>query len=378
MSGPDRVRIFLCGDVMTGRGIDQIMPHPCDPVLYESFVTSAVDYVEMAEAAHGRIPRSVPAAYIWGKALDELSERRADVRIINLETSITRSGTPAAKGINYRMSPENAACLSAAAIDCCVLANNHTLDWGRPGLLDTLDRLAQLKIRTAGAGRTLDEARAPAIVPLAKARVLIFSYASPTSGTPHSWAAKPDLSGLNILSDLTDDSASRVAKDIAAFKRHGDIVVVSIHWGANWGYEIPDEHRRFAHALVDHAGVSILHGHSAHHAKAIEIYRNRLILYGCGDFLNDYEGIEGDEAFRDDLAVSYFADVDPAGGDLLGLEMAPFQIRHFRLEAASSKDVAWLGTTLDRESASYGTRVHVTSREKLAVSWHKEKPEPRP
>ena len=57
-------------------------------------------------------------------------------------------------------------------------------------------------------------------------------------------------------------------------------VVVSIYWGPNWGYPIPKDQRRLAHALIEEAGISIVHGHSSHHAKAIEIYRERLILYG--------------------------------------------------------------------------------------------------
>ena len=132
-------RLFLCGDVMTGRGIDQVLPHPCDPALYEDYVESAMDYVQLAEAANGAIPRSVDPAYIWGVALDEFARMRPNARIINLETSITRSEDHAPKGINYRMSPANADCLRAAGIDCCVLANNHVLDWGRRGLLDTLE-----------------------------------------------------------------------------------------------------------------------------------------------------------------------------------------------------------------------------------------------
>ena len=123
---------------MIGRGIDQILPQPCDPILHEDYVPSAIDYVQLAEAANGPIPRGVDPAYIWGAALDEFARMRPDARIINLETSITRNEDYASKGINYRISPENAACLKAAAIDCCVLGNNHVLDWGRRGLLDTL------------------------------------------------------------------------------------------------------------------------------------------------------------------------------------------------------------------------------------------------
>ena len=122
---------------MTGRGIDQVLAGPCEPVLHESYVQSAMDYVHLAEAANGPIPRHVDPSYIWGAALDEFKRMRPDARIINLETSITRSEDYARKGINYRMSPKNADCLKAAAIDCCVLGNNHILDWGRRGLLDT-------------------------------------------------------------------------------------------------------------------------------------------------------------------------------------------------------------------------------------------------
>jgi poly-gamma-glutamate synthesis protein (capsule biosynthesis protein) len=50
-------RLFLCGDVMTGRGIDQILPHPCDPLLHESYVKSARDYIRLAEQVNGRIPK---------------------------------------------------------------------------------------------------------------------------------------------------------------------------------------------------------------------------------------------------------------------------------------------------------------------------------
>ena len=114
MPPPKRVRLFLCGDVMTGRGVDQIMAHPSDPVLYEGGVASALGYVRLAEAVSGDIARRAPPSYVWGAALDELSRRRPDFRIINLETSVTRSNSHVPKGINYRMSPENADCLTAA------------------------------------------------------------------------------------------------------------------------------------------------------------------------------------------------------------------------------------------------------------------------
>lgn len=66
--------------------------------------------------------------------------------------------------------------------------------------------------------------------------------------------------------------------------------IPALGWG-NWGYGVTRRTREFAHELLDHAGVDLIHGHSSHHPLGIEVYRDKLILYGCGDFINDYEGI---------------------------------------------------------------------------------------
>jgi poly-gamma-glutamate synthesis protein (capsule biosynthesis protein) len=362
------IRLFLCGDVMIGRGIDQVLTHPCDPVLYESHVRSATDYVRLAEDANGPIPRHADPSYIWGAALDRWNVERSDARIVNLETSVTRSSDHAAKGINYRVSPENASCLAAASIDCCILANNHVLDWGYRGLSETLATVSGLGIGTAGAGRNLDEASAPAQLYFhGKGRVLIFSFAAHSSGVPRGWAATRDSPGVNFLGDLSPATIARIRAQVERLRRPADVVVISIHWGSNWSYEIPDDQRRFAHALIDDVGVSIVHGHSSHHAKGIEIYRNRLILYGCGDFLNDYEGIAGYEEYRDDLALMYFAGID-ATGDVAGLDIFPLQIRNFRLAPPSGQDVEWLQQRLDRECRRLGTRVTLDAAGRLVVA----------
>jgi poly-gamma-glutamate capsule biosynthesis protein CapA/YwtB (metallophosphatase superfamily) len=363
-------RIFLCGDVMTGRGIDQILPHPCDPLIHESYVKSARDYVRLAEEANGRIPRAAEFSYIWGAALQELERAQPDARIINLETSITRRGEFVPKGINYRMSPENAVCLVPPEIGCCVLANNHILDWGCTGLIDTLETLERLRIQSAGAGLDVGQASAPATLDIpGKGRVVVFSFASVTSGVPPTWAATPDGAGVALLTEFSDESVAWIANQVRSVRRPGDMIVLSIHWGPNWGYEIPAAHRRFAHKLIEEAAVSIVHGHSSHHPMGMEVYRNRLILFGCGDFLNDYEGITGYEEFLDDLTLMYFAGVDPASADLISLEMVPLQIRRFQLVRASSQDTDWLLRTLDEQSRKLGARVVLQPDGRLALSW---------
>ena len=350
------VTLFLCGDVMIGRGIDQILAHPSKPRLYEDYVTSAEDYVGMAESRNGPIPRCVKPSYVWGEALEEFDRVQPDLRIIDLETSITTSEDAERKGINYRMHPANVACLTAARIHCCVVANNHVLDWGRAGLAETLRVLQDSKIHTAGAGEDLTQAQRPAVMDVRNGgRVLVYGIGGPDCGIPPAWRADQCRSGVAFISDFSESTLSSVAERIAASKRSGDIVVVSIHWGANWGCGVPKEHRAFAHQLLDRGVVDVIHGHSSHNPKGIEVYHKKLILYGCGDFLNDYEGIGGYEQFRGDLVLAYFPTLAPATGELLRLAIQSFQIQRFQLGRTPKRDREWLRDTLNRESRELGT-----------------------
>lgn len=355
---------------MTGRGIDQVLPHPSEPTLYEPYMTSAVGYVELAERASGPIPCPANFSYLWGDALAEFEARSPDRRIINLETSVTTSAEALPKGINYRMHPGNVPCLLAADIDGCVLANNHLLDWGIAGLHETLETLQRAGMATAGAGRDAREAAQPAVLEVpGKGRVLVFGFGSPTSGIPDTWAATEDRAGIHLLPDLSPRTASQVAEQIGAQRRPGDLVVASIHWGDNWGYRVPQAQREFAHGLVAAGSVDVVHGHSAHHPKGIEVYRDRLILYGCGDFLNDYEGIAGHEGFRSELVLAYFVTLEAVLGSLARLAMVPFQIRRFRLERARREEAAWLQQILAREGRELGTGVELTADGALVLRW---------
>ncbi len=363
--------IFLCGDVMTGRGIDQVLPRPSDPRLHEPYVRSARDYVALAERENGPIPRPVGPEYVWGDALEELERTRPDARIANLETAITTSDDAwPGKGIHYRMHPANIGVLTAARIDCCVLANNHVLDWGRAGLAQTIETLEGAGIRTAGAGADADRAAAPAAIALAGGpRVLVFGFATESSGVPPTWAAGPARSGIDFLADLSASGVDAIARHVARHRRPGDLVVASIHWGGNWGYAIGRDERAFAHALVERAGIDVVHGHSSHHPKALEVHAGRPILYGCGDFLNDYEGISAYREFQPDLCAMYLVTSQASSGLLERLEIVPMRIRRFRVERAPAAGARWLAATLDRESRRLGTCVEAGSDGRMRVGW---------
>jgi poly-gamma-glutamate synthesis protein (capsule biosynthesis protein) len=365
----DTVTLFLAGDVMTGRGIDQVLPNPADPQIFEAYCRSAEEYVQLAERANGPIPRPVDFPYIWGDALAALDAAAPDVRIVNLETAVTRQGAPwLQKGIHYRMHPANIPCLSAAAIDCCVLANNHVLDWGYAGLGETLASLATAGLACAGAGPDRVAARAPAALDLpGQGRVLVFAGGLDSSGIPRDWAATDERAGVNLLPDLSTRTVADIARAVHAHRQSGDIVVVSLHWGDNWGYAIPAAHTDFAHALIEAAEVDLVHGHSSHHPLGLEVYRGKPVIYGCGDLINDYEGISGQEQYRTELALLYLVTLQRGTGELVSLEMVPLQRNRFRLERASRDDSDWLRMMLDRESRPFGTRIIKTEHGRLGL-----------
>ncbi|MGQ0703582.1 MAG: CapA family protein [Gemmatimonadales bacterium] len=335
--------LMLTGDVMLGRGIDQILRQSVDPVIYEPYVKSADGYVKLAEQVHGPLPRQVAPGYVWGDSLELLTRIGPHARVINLETAVTTASVPwPEKGIQYRMHPANVEVLQAAGIHAAVLANNHVLDWGEEGLLETLETLQRAGIRTPGGGRDSEEALAPAVITVPDGRILVLAAAEPSSGVPLAWGALPHRPGIHLLPDLSRRTALELAERVRSLTRiAGDRVVGSIHWGGNWGYPAPGEQERFARVLIEEGGVDVVHGHSSHHPKGIELHRGRLILYGAGDLINDYEGIGGYESFRTELALIYLVTLQRSG-EFESLTLLPFRMERFRLNRATEDETLWL------------------------------------
>ncbi len=360
--------IFLTGDVMTGRAIDQLLPHPGDRTLREAVVSDARTYVGLAEQTNGPIPAPVDYAWPWGESLAIVDEFAPDVRLINLETSITARGDFApGKAVHYRMNPDNVGCLTAIRPDVCALANNHVLDFGHEGLADTLRTLDGAGIRGVGAGLDAKRAERPAVIELPdRTRVVIASCGMGSSGIPHGWAATGSRPGVAYVPDMSDSSAATISDRMLALKRPGDIAVVSVHWGSNWGYDVDPAQVRFAHRLIDQ-GVDVVHGHSSHHPRPIEVYRGKLIMYGCGDTIDDYEGISTYEAFRHELRLLYFASVDAESGGLAVLRMVPMRMRKMRLERAPDEDAEWLRASVAEMSRRFATRIDISTDGMLRV-----------
>ncbi len=364
----DVLTVLLGGDVMLGRGVDQVLLHPGGPALREPYVRDARRYVELAEDANGPIPRPVDWNWPWGEVLAILDDVSPDVRLINLETTITVGADFAdRKAIHYRMHPDNLPALTALRPDVCALANNHILDFGYRGLTDTVAALTQAGVEPIGAGADLPTAQRPTVVTHGQHRAIIGSVATKSSGVPESWAARQDRPGVWLVRDPSvRDVAEEVAAQVLAHKSRGDIAIVSVHWGPNWGYAVSLSEIQFTHRLID-AGVDIVHGHSSHHPRPIEFYRGRPILYGCGDVIDDYEGIGGHESFRSHLRLLYLVSSDPARGEMLSLQMIPMRVRRMRLERASQADAAWLRANIEHISSRFRIQVIARPDELLEV-----------
>lgn len=334
---------------MLGRGIDQILPFPNKPEIHETFVNDARDYIRFAEEVSGKINYPVSFDYIWGDALKELEKENIDLRIINLETSITSNEEYEPKGINYRMNPKNIQALKVFKVDICCLANNHILDYKEKGLIDTLETLKQSGILYCGAGNNIKEAKTPAVKEFYPYKILVFNYAHISSGVPIEWEAKVNKPGVNLIINFENDF-EKINKEIMAFKKERDFVIFSIHTGPNWGYEINNEERKFFYKLIDNGLVDLIFAHSSHHFKGIEVYKNKLILYGAGDFINDYEGIGGYEWFRPNLVLSYGVEISLKENKIVKIKLIPFKIKKFKLNYCNDEEIKWIITKLQEIS----------------------------
>jgi poly-gamma-glutamate capsule biosynthesis protein CapA/YwtB (metallophosphatase superfamily) len=198
------------------------------------------------------------------------------------------------------------AVLETAKIGMVSLANNHVLDYGYDALSDMLEILDRARIGHAGAGLDLAQASQSATAEICGRKLGLLAFTDNEPG----WEVAADSAGtFYVPTELRDPRAQHLLEIVRRQKDLVDLLIVSGHWGSNWGYRPPAEHVAFAHALVD-AGAGLVFGHSSHVFRGIEFYKTRPILYGAGDFVDDYAV---DRIERNDEAFIYAAEIaDPA------------------------------------------------------------------
>ncbi|TMW65002.1 hypothetical protein Poli38472_009169 [Pythium oligandrum] len=381
------------GDTMLGRAVQLTFPHQAvgEEVLTDS--TTAWNYLLLAmhslRCKGTLVPMNMDelqairqqnrdGSYLWGEFFHRLVILPPpDVRILNLETAVTEKIDNADiphKGINYHFHAMNiplAFKSFSAAVFAPVgshtlpspyvisLANNHVLDFGRQAFEnETLEAIRRLPgdAHIVGAGLSFDQAARAAQIRLAhnNRAVSVIAVTTECAGTPYDWNATAKRSGMICLpAILSAHSVDRAMNQITEILRMNgllpprhpeeDFVVLSVHWGPNWAYRYRDDldyqryRQQLAHRIVHELGVELIYGHSSHHIRGLEIFEGKLIIYGAGDLVNDYEGFEnpGDEAYNK-LGALFLVDLYPATGNLQTLRLVPTVMDRLQLKQVTS------------------------------------------
>ena len=291
------MQIFFSGDVMLGRLVNNVLAN-------NEF------------------------SYVWGDTIDII--KGSDFSLINLECSISLRGkewNKTFKVFHFRAHPDAINVLTSAAIDYVALANNHTLDYDVEALLDTVNLLSKNNISYSGAGKNIEEAMEPAFIKkklkLKSSKMnstynydyeannnskntITIGVISLTDNEPQ-WEAKWNSAGINYI-PITLDSKKyyyRLKNCIEKVRKQSDLVIVSSHVGPHFREKPSEKYVNFAHTILEF-GADIYWGHSNHMPQGIELYKhndnNKIILYDCGDFIDDYAI---DSNYRNDLSFIF-------------------------------------------------------------------------
>ncbi|MDP3093664.1 MAG: CapA family protein [bacterium] len=216
--------------------------------------------------------------------------RQADLAIANLESQISDKGEKQGSIYSFRAEPGAIEGLKLSGFDILSLANNHSFDYGKEALQDSLNRLIDVGISPLGAG-TESQAFSPTIKTVDKTKFAFFAYADES---PSSWKAKGESFGI---ASISKENLERIKQDIKLAKELADLVIVSFHWGEEYAKE-PSQHQKDLAKTVIDAGADLVVGSHPHVIQSSETYNGRYIFYSLGNFVFDQgfseETLEGE------------------------------------------------------------------------------------
>lgn len=201
-----------------------------------------------------------------------------DLTIANLETPVTKRGVPASnKEFVYKSPPEAVPAMKASGIDLVNLANNHSMDQGEEGLLDTFQALDQSDIPYIGAGQDATRAYAPVFVERSGIKMAFLGFSRVVPEV--SWYAGKNKPGIAVSYD-----PKLAVEAIRTAKNQADLVIVVAHWGKE-RQDLPVDHQKeLARAYID-AGADLIIGGHPHVLQGFESYKNKWIAYSLGNFI---------------------------------------------------------------------------------------------
>jgi poly-gamma-glutamate synthesis protein (capsule biosynthesis protein) len=314
-------RLVMAGDVMLGRLVDEFLAtnDPC---------------------------------YVWGDTLPLF--KGADLALCNLECAVTdraREWREVPKVFYFRTHTQNAASLKCAGIDLVTLANNHVLDFGYEGLDDTLAILDENGVAHAGAGRNVRQASSPVFFAAGGSKVAVLSFADDMP----EWAAKAAKPGIFYIQSPDSPEQQVLNRAITLARKQADFVIISPHWGPNWGYEVEPYYASWARRIIDQ-GADMIFGHSGHVFRGIEIYKGKPIIYSAGDFVDDY-AVSFDEP--NDEGFVYGLELN--NGRMTALNLYPTVIQNYQARFAGVRSQSIMAR-MAALSADLGTGAKLDSK----------------
>ncbi len=300
----------------------------------------------LALAGDAMLGRGVDKRFSNNPAFDPWKElapalRDVDLFAMNLECVITDSTDRwPHKAYNFRLKPDNVARaldglpLPQDAARFASFANNHALDYGRPGLADTLAQLAARGWATAGTGATASEAQRPALITTdTGVRIGVLAIGDHCScRSTCAWMAGEDRSGA-WYANLSGGQWQHLLEAVSNLDTEVDLVLVSLHAGPNYTHRgAPRWLRRLAAALVA-SGADVVFAHSAHHVLPVEVIDGRHVFYGLGDLVHDYP-----RRPEYDNDLGFVAKITIAADGTQTLEPVPYRIRQKAVHPLQAKD----------------------------------------
>ena len=214
----------------------------------------------------------------------------ADLTVVNLESTLSRAGTPQQGGDSFAAPPAVMTGLREAGVDVLSLANNHTGDFQTEALLDTVQRVRAGGIQPVGAGRNVSEAIKPVIVSRSGLRFGFLAF-NAIGETPRATSTSPGAFSVRMpprTGPLNQSDLAALTSAVGALRTAVDVVVVLPHWGQQYTHNPVAAQRTVADALTE-AGADLVIGGHPHWVQSVQYLPNKLVAHSLGNLVFDMD-----------------------------------------------------------------------------------------
>ncbi len=251
------------GEIMSPEDLRQQL------IIHSPFDFSAVGDVMLGDRSNSAIKQYGPDyTFHYVRPIFE----KSNIVLANLEGPIAEKSKSTNRRYSYKVSPSHTRILRRAGINLVSLANNHILDCGRDGVIETIQSLDKHDIGYVGGGINREEAHRPKIIEVGTLKIGVLGYY---------WnkrtAAKRNSPGSAM------DTFERYERDLNKLKPLVDKIIVTVHWGTPYEREPKEETIEKAKSFVD-LGADVVVGHHPHIVQRVDIYRGKPIFYSIGNF----------------------------------------------------------------------------------------------